>query len=171
MHYNPVTLNRYYEEEDIAKRYLLYRPTYSKELFQYIVDFYEECRGPNCTYQLAVDVGCGSGQSTLPLAEYFHRVIGCDISRQQISHAPSEVDRVEFKVCSSEHLAILEANSVDILTAASAFHFFDQDVFNKEATRILKPGGVLAVYTYVIDMSDDKEGKQLYFHVSSFAYL
>jgi len=152
---------RYYEEKDTARRYVLYRPTYAKELIKYIVDYYKEGRGPHCNYQLAVDVGCGNGQSTLPLAEYFHRVVGCDISREQISQAPSDVDRVEFRVCPSEQLAFLEANSVDLLTVAMAFHWFDQDSFCKEAKRVLKPGGVLAIYRYTPDIFDKQEDQAI----------
>ena len=37
--------------------------------------------------QLAVDVGCGSGQSTEPLADHFKEVIGVDISQEQINKA------------------------------------------------------------------------------------
>ena len=136
-------------------------------MFRRIAEYYEEGRGPQCNYQLAVDVGCGNGQATLPLAEHFHRVIGCDISIQQISHAPRDVDRVEFKVSPSEHLLFLEANSVDLLTAANALYFFDQDLFYKEATRVLKPGGVLAIYTYVFDMFDNAEGQTLFNDVSA----
>ena len=38
-------------------------------------------------YHLAVDVGCGSGQSTRPLAPYFKKVIGVDVSEAQIAKA------------------------------------------------------------------------------------
>lgn len=37
--------------------------------------------------ELAVDVGCGSGQGTLFLAERFGKVVGTDISQAQIQEA------------------------------------------------------------------------------------
>lgn len=38
-------------------------------------------------FHLAVDVGCGSGQSTQMLAKWFEKVIGTDISEAQIEEA------------------------------------------------------------------------------------
>lgn len=43
-------------------------------------------QGTNPT-ELAVDVGCGSGQGTLFLAERFGKVVGTDISQAQIQEA------------------------------------------------------------------------------------
>lgn len=43
-------------------------------------------QAPSCT-QLAVDVGCGSGQGTAFLAERFAKVVGTDISQAQIQEA------------------------------------------------------------------------------------
>ena len=53
---------------------------------------------------LAVDVGCGTGLSTLAFADHFDRVVGMDISENQINEARKSVDNderrqkvVEFK--------------------------------------------------------------------------
>ena len=48
-------------------------------------------------FKVAVDVGCGSGQSTRPLAPHFEKVIGIDVSEAQIAAArqtdnPSNVE-------------------------------------------------------------------------------
>jgi len=43
-------------------------------------------QAPSCT-QLAVDVGCGSGQGTAFLADRFAKVVGTDISQAQIQEA------------------------------------------------------------------------------------
>lgn len=37
--------------------------------------------------EIAVDVGCGSGQSTVNLAPFFNRVCGIDVSEAQIEEA------------------------------------------------------------------------------------
>jgi len=52
-----------------------------------------------------------------------------------------------FRVASAEQSGI-EANSVDLITVAQALHWFDIQAFSKEVNRVLKPGGVLAVWTY-----------------------
>ena len=41
---------------------------------------------------MAIDVGCGTGQATLALAQHFDRVVGIDISENQISEAGKSID-------------------------------------------------------------------------------
>lgn len=45
-----------------------------------------------------------------------------------------------------------EDGSVDLVTAMSAFHWFDHSRFLQEAHRVLKPNGCLAVLNYTMDM-------------------
>jgi len=137
-----------YTGKEMAEYYVKYRPTYNTKLFETIVEFYERDKGQLCNFDLAVDVGCGPGQSTLPLAKYFNHVIGVDISTEMLAHAPKDVDRVEFKLGVGEDLHFLQDESVDLITAGAAFHWLDHGKFNNEVKRVLKPGGVLAVYCY-----------------------
>lgn len=48
----------------------------------------------------------------------------------------------------------LPDNSVDLVTAASSFHWFDADAFRAECCRILKPGGYVCVMINVRSMDD-----------------
>lgn len=52
-----------------------------------------------------------------------------------------------FRLARAEDSGI-EANSVDLVTVAQALHWFDIDAFMQEAGRVLKPGGVLAAWSY-----------------------
>lgn len=54
---------------------------------------------------------------------------------------------MSFRVALAEE-STLTANSVDLVTVAQALHWFDIDRFFAEAGRVLKPGGVLAYWTY-----------------------
>lgn len=45
-----------------------------------------------------------------------------------------------------------EDGSVDVVTAMSAFHWFDHSRFLQEADRVLKPHGCLALLNYTLDM-------------------
>ncbi|MDR2634352.1 MAG: class I SAM-dependent methyltransferase, partial [Clostridiales bacterium] len=49
----------------------------------------------------------------------------------------------------------LSAASVDFVTAAQAFHWFDAAAFRKECLRILKPGGKVALVWNAFDSSDE----------------
>lgn len=55
----------------------------------------------NSSNDLAVDVGCGSGQGTLLLAPHFTRVVGTDISPAQLEMARKHVNipNVSYRYC------------------------------------------------------------------------
>uniref|UniRef100_A0A8C5R3C2 Methyltransferase type 11 domain-containing protein n=1 Tax=Leptobrachium leishanense TaxID=445787 RepID=A0A8C5R3C2_9ANUR len=104
-------------------------------------------------YGFAVDVGCGTGQSTRILVPYFEKILGTDISPAQIDEAEKADDfpNLTYSACPAEELPVDDA-SVDLVTACAAVHWFDTEKFLKEVDRILKPRGCLAFFTYVPDM-------------------
>ncbi|XP_046582576.1 putative methyltransferase DDB_G0268948 [Haliotis rubra] len=137
---------RFFEGAKQAKIYAAVRPRYSDKVFDLIFKF---CQGGSGKFKLAVDVACGTGhQSTLPLVGRFEKVIGLDVSEQQLKQAPKNVANLEFRQSTAEHLSFLDPNSVDLVTAASSFHWFNMPEFLTEVERVLSPGGCLAVYTY-----------------------
>lgn len=54
-------------------------------------------------------------------------------------------------------------HSLDLITCSQCFHWFDFDAFYAEAKRLLKPGGVLALITYIRPsiLHNDKEIRDL----------
>ncbi|XP_019719491.1 putative methyltransferase DDB_G0268948 [Hippocampus comes] len=61
------------------------------------------------------------------------------------------VDNSTFRQCVAEELPFADS-SVDLITAMSAFHWFDRARFLQEAYRVLKPRGCLALLNYTLDM-------------------
>ncbi|XP_044286330.1 putative methyltransferase DDB_G0268948 [Varanus komodoensis] len=105
------------------------------------------------SFDLAVDVGCGSGQSSCLLAQRFEVVVGTDISAAQIEEAKRAAHpaNVSYVVCPAEELPV-EDHSVDLITAFTAAHWFDIPRFMKEVERVLKPAGCVALSTNTLDM-------------------
>ena len=100
---------------------------------------------PEEKYGLAVDVGCGTGLSTLALTTLAERVIGIDASKSMLAEATLD-SRVEY-ICAHAEAIPLATGCAHLISAGSAFHWFDQPRFLAEGARILGPRGVLAVYS------------------------
>jgi SAM-dependent methyltransferase len=122
-------------------QYSAFRPHYPEGVFDYLAQVCSERR-------LAWDCACGTGQATLPLADRFDSVIGTDASEQQLAAAQANA-KVTYRVASAERSG-LDSSSVDLVTVAQALHWFNLDGFYGEVRRVLKPSGVLAVWTYGI---------------------
>ncbi|HEX7342819.1 MAG TPA: class I SAM-dependent methyltransferase [bacterium] len=122
-----------------AGDYAQHRPHYPSELFAYLASIAPDRR-------LAWDCGTGNGQAALELAKYFELVHATDASPQQIAQA-FEHERIKYAVESAESVS-LPSGAADLVTVAVAVHWFDFDKFYAEVKRVLKPGGVLAVWTY-----------------------
>ncbi|KAI4598060.1 hypothetical protein KJ359_003869 [Pestalotiopsis sp. 9143b] len=144
------TFKEYTHEQ--GESYATGRPGYSPKLFRTIVDHHVATGGK---LDLVVDVGCGTGQATRDLAPFFAHAVGLDASEGMINSARASVkssaSAPRFEVSAAEVLGtdletpILE-NSVDLLTAATAAHWFDMDGFWHRAARVLKPGGTVALW-------------------------
>jgi ubiquinone/menaquinone biosynthesis C-methylase UbiE len=127
--------------------YLKFRPTYPDELFSFLASL--------CPVHDTVwDCATGNGQAAISLAKYFKQVIATDASEQQLKNAiPNE--KVKYSLALAEESGIA-SGSADLVTVASAVHWFDHPKFYREVDRVLKPGGILAVWAYNETYVNDK---------------
>lgn len=72
--------------------------------------------------QLALDLGCGSGQVAAVLARSFARVVGVDPSEAQLAHA-EQLPNIEYVAAPAEHVPQLADGCADLITVAQAFHW------------------------------------------------
>ena len=122
-----------------ASAYAQFRPRYPDALFEYLASL-----AP--ARERAWDCATGNGQAAVSLARHFTEVIATDASAQQIEAAQPH-ERVIYRCASAEH-SELDDESVDLVTVAQALHWFDVPAFFAEATRVLKPSGIIALWSY-----------------------
>ena len=141
-----------FEGSEHATQYATFRPTYPDSVMEIILSFMRE---HNCSgFNTAVDVACGSGQSTFLLSNHFQSILGVDISEAQISKANVKCNeimqgrnQIKFAVDNAYNIPA-GSSTVDLLTCAMGWHWLDPEQFYAEANRVLKTRGCLAVYGY-----------------------
>lgn len=122
-----------------ASLYAQYRPHYPPELFAKLASL-----APYC--DTVWDCATGNGQAALGLAEHFQKVIASDASAQQLAHARPH-PRVSYARGLAER-APLANGTCDMVTVSQAAHWFYLDEFYQEVRRVLKPGGLVALWGY-----------------------
>ncbi len=127
----------YFSEQ--AREYGRYRPQYPGGLFDYLASI-----SPG--HHLAWDCGTGNGQAAQELARHFNRVIATDASSDQIAQAVPH-ERVDYRVERAEEVSI-ETGSVDLVSVATAVHWFDLESFYQVVRRVSRQDGILAVWMY-----------------------
>lgn len=122
-----------------ANVYAAFRPTYPKELYDFIF-------GNLKTKNRAWDCATGNGQVAGFLANYFDQVYATDISQQQLNNAIKR-DNIFYSVSPAEKTGF-EDQQFDLITVAQALHWFDREKFYNEAKRVGKKGSLLAIWGY-----------------------
>jgi len=122
-----------------AAAYARHRPHYPGALFDWLAE-----QAP--VHDLAWDCATGNGQAALALARHFDRVVASDASSEQIARAEVH-PRVTYRVAGAEHSALPD-HCIDLVTVAQAAHWFDLPAFYHEVQRVVRPGGVIALWCY-----------------------
>ncbi len=131
----------------VAAQYADARPGYPPALFDWLA---AQCE----RHEFAWDCGAGSGQASIELASRFARVVASDASASQIAHARPHAG-IDYRVAAAEHSGLPD-QCADLVTVAQALHWFDLGRFYAEVDRVLRPGGVIAAFSYgVLQLGDE----------------
>jgi ubiquinone/menaquinone biosynthesis C-methylase UbiE len=145
-----------------ADIYARYRPRYPQQLYDFILAHVPK-------KNTALDCGTGNGQCAAVLADHFKEVNATDISEKQIVNAPGK-SNLYYHVCAAEKLPFQD-NYFDLVTCATAVHWFRLDDFFSEVKRVAKQGAIFACWAYNVfrtdqpalnEMIDDFYWKKIY---------
>ena len=100
-----------------------------------------------------VDLGAGTGKLTRALVALGHRVTAVEPIPEMLAQLRSAVPGATPRAGSAESIPVSDG-SVDVVTVAQAFHWFDHAVALPEIARVLRPGGRIAL---VWNARDDRE--------------
>ncbi len=125
-----------------AERYARARPGYPPALFDDLVALAGLRPGAR-----VLEIGCGTGQATLPLAERGFNIVAVELGPALAAVARRHLARfgnVEVRVSAFENWP-LPAEPFDLVLCATAFHWLDPAVRISKSADALRPGGALAV--------------------------
>ena len=128
------------------------RPSYPDALFSYLIS--ERVINKNT---VAADVGSGTGIFTVALSKFANSVFAVEPNNDMRVKAEEKfktIANITSINATAENTSLPDC-SVDLITVAQAFHWFDREQFKNECKRILKPNGkVVLVWN---DRDNDSE--------------
>lgn len=128
--------------DHVARDYDAYRPDYPAQLF----DALESAMGQPLLRADVLDVGAGTGIATRALAGRGANVVAVDPGPGVLAVLRSRsTSRVRAVVGDGNALPV-PSERFDLVSYAQAFHWTDPARSVPEALRVLKPGGVLALW-------------------------
>jgi SAM-dependent methyltransferase len=104
---------------------------------------------PYCGGRDVLDAGCGTGYGTAHLGRVAKHVLGVDVDEDAVAYARRRYGEptVEFAAMDVTALTLDDA-AVDVVCAFEVIeHLGEPDAFLREAARVLRPHGTLAVST------------------------
>lgn len=125
--------------QPLAEAYAAGRTGYSGELYDTIAAF-----GLRRDASI-LDVGCGTGIAAAPFAANGFAVTGVDSSEAMLEKARVAIPQGEFVQAPAESLPFTDGR-FDVVISAQAFHWFDRAKALDEAIRVLRPGGIVAIW-------------------------
>lgn len=141
--------------DQVAPLYDEARPTYPDELFDDVVSL----SGIPPAGRI-LEIGCGTGQATLPLARRGFRILCIELGENLAAVA-------RRKVATYPHVEVLtgafedwpaEENAFHLVVSAEAFHWLDRTSAYRKIARALRPGGAIALTWNRHVHSDKSEG-------------
>jgi SAM-dependent methyltransferase len=125
---------------DRVDNYVKHRPGYPESLVRLLQ---ENIPSP----AVAADIGSGTGIFSRQLLKVGYEVFGIEPNDPMRSAAEESIGEngLFHSISGTAEATTLDDRSVDLITAAQAFHWFKPLPTKAEFRRILKPGGILAI--------------------------
>ena len=127
---------------DRVENYVKYRPHYPQKIVHDLVTL-----GVISEQATIADVGSGTGHSTVLFLSHRYTCFGVEPNHEMRAAAETLLEgHPQFMSRNGSAEATgLSSQSVDLIIAGQAFHWFDQTAAKQEFLRILKPGGYVAL--------------------------
>lgn len=140
--------------DTIPEQFDRFRPRYSQELFQYLINYAGICPGKK-----VLEIGPGTGQATDPILQ-----TGCDYNAIELGeHLYAKMKEKyssfpNFHIVNDDFITYdFETQRFDMIYSAATIQWIPEDIAFSKTYELLKPGGVLAM---MLTQSDYKTSNE-----------
>ncbi|GAA5948010.1 hypothetical protein JCM3765_007069 [Sporobolomyces pararoseus] len=141
-----------------AAKYSASRPHYPPQLYSHVLN-YARSGNDNQVLSTLIDIGCGPGLSTFEFSNDFdNKIFGIDPSANMIKVAKSnnlesetQKEKFKFEIGTVENLIEMkgiEKNSIELIVAGQAAHWFNPLKTYSSMYKVLKPGASFVFWGY-----------------------
>jgi len=134
---DPTTTHRLFQHDRVAIGYASWRPYLHPEVFARV----RELIRPAGRFNRALDVGCGTGLSSVALCDLAEEVVGVDVSLDMLRRARRAAG-VRYLAASAEDLPLRDGR-FDLVLACGSMDWVDRPRFLPRAAGLLVRGGWL----------------------------
>lgn len=129
--------------DEVVDKYDKIRLEYPEELFVDIIQYSGPGKGKK-----ALEIGAGTGKATVPFLESGYVVTAVELSKNMTEFLLEKFkDYRNFNVITSTFEDVsLDDSDYDLIYAATSFHWVDPEVGCPKVFRLLKKGGVFALF-------------------------
>jgi ubiquinone/menaquinone biosynthesis C-methylase UbiE len=152
-----------------ATHYRAYRPPIHEIILKRCID-------QKRNFTLGLDIGCGTGHSSVALLNFSEHVIGIDPSADMLENAIVNA-AIEYQNFDGKTLKF-DKDRFDIVTFAGSLHYSKSQDLLDEAVRVSKTPGLIVVYDFEILLDDildrfqfESQSQNTYDHAADFSGL
>lgn len=128
-------------DRSAAAHYAAYRPPLHQMILRRVLS-------ADASFSVGLDVGCGTGYSTVALSAYCGRTYGVDPSSAMLARASGH-ERVVYLGATAKCLP-LRADSVDIVTFAGSLYYADGEAASEEIRRVCRNDALVLAYDFEV---------------------
>ncbi len=126
----------------VAKHYAAYRPPFHQLILTRVISEDE-------SFRTGLDIGCGTGYSSIALSKYCEQVFGLD-SNESMLDKSSERPKITYICGSGDDLSFVPVQSIDIVSFAGSLYYTKSEILRIELLKACNPEAVIIVYDFEI---------------------
>lgn len=129
--------------ESVAEHYAVYRPPLHQRILKLAL-------ADVCNISDGLDIGCGTGRSSVALAQFCDRVYAIDSSKSMLDCAARH-NAITYLNGTGENMPI-PMDSVDVATFAGSLPYMDIDAVVRELSRVCRNNALVIPYDFELEI-------------------